>query len=405
MLIEDSMRNKNFSILSQLIDYQKQADLQTLQHYLHLYPSTKKKYADCDPDEIDFNGNRIVKRNFVSGVLDNTVTSWSDAFETKQIASTGATLNTSYYFANGELVAKKDNSGAISYIHNDHLGSSSVLTNSVGALVEATNYGPWGEIKSGGTQSKFAYTGQEHDGETGLNYYNARYYSSDIRRFTQPDTYTSNIYNPQDLNVYSYVLNNPLRYTDPTGHVGEILAYNNSLNRYYNKPNATTYNNVLNTVSSIQKQFFPPQKDKETEKGGVQNFVKQSLNSNPVGKFFFGNDINTLDSSHSTFVQKGWAVFGIASSLVPGGRGAKIVEEGGRVVKSLNEIKAGEFQFSKYHPGRVDEYHGISIDGTSEGIFRKDVNGNRLYSHTVWKDGEIVYQRDQFENIVIDTHR
>ncbi|MBI5123088.1 hypothetical protein HZA75_04495 [Candidatus Roizmanbacteria bacterium] len=101
----------------------------------------------------------MVKRNFVNGVLDNTVISWSDAFETKQIASTGATLNTSYYFANGELVAKKDNSGAITYVHNDHLGSSSVITNQTGALVEATSYDPWGKVNAGGTASKFQYTG------------------------------------------------------------------------------------------------------------------------------------------------------------------------------------------------------------------------------------------------------
>ncbi|MBI5123099.1 hypothetical protein HZA75_04555 [Candidatus Roizmanbacteria bacterium] len=86
----------------------------------------------------------MVKRNFVNGVLDNTVTSWSDAFETK-VASGGAITNTSYYFANGELVAKKNSDGSINYVHNDHLGSSSVITNQTGALVESTSYDPWGK--------------------------------------------------------------------------------------------------------------------------------------------------------------------------------------------------------------------------------------------------------------------
>jgi len=165
----------------------------------------------------DYNGLRMVKRNYTNGVLVNTVTSWSDSYETKVIVG-GATENTTYYFANSELIAKKNPDGTKQYIHNDHLGSTSVVTNQSGALVELTSYDPYGKIKAGGTKSKFLYTGQEHDGETGLEYYNARYYSSDIRRFTQPDTYTANIYNPQDLNAYSYVLNNPLRYTDPTGH-------------------------------------------------------------------------------------------------------------------------------------------------------------------------------------------
>ena len=58
---------------------------------------------------------------------------------------------------------------------------------SIEVLVESTTYGPWGEVLAGGTQSKFQYTGQEKDQETGLNYYNFRYYDPTIRRFTQPD--------------------------------------------------------------------------------------------------------------------------------------------------------------------------------------------------------------------------
>ncbi|HMS23086.1 MAG TPA: RHS repeat-associated core domain-containing protein, partial [Candidatus Levybacteria bacterium] len=50
---------------------------------------------------------------------------------------------------------------------------------------------------------------------------NARYYSSDMRRFTQPDDIIQDVYNPQSLNRYSYVLNNPLKYTDPSGHIIE----------------------------------------------------------------------------------------------------------------------------------------------------------------------------------------
>gem|GEM_PF-3855451 len=136
----------------------------------------------------------------------------------KKLASNSATENTTYYYANNEQLAKKNPDGTKTYVHNDHLGSSSVLTNSSGTVVENTTYDPWGEVKAGGTQDKFQYTGQEKDSETGLNYYNARYYNSHIRRFTQPDDVIANPYNPQELNRYSYVNNNPLTYTDPTGH-------------------------------------------------------------------------------------------------------------------------------------------------------------------------------------------
>jgi len=58
------------------------------------------------------------------------------------------------------------------------------------------------------------------DDNTGLYYYNARYYDPEIGRFISPDTIVPNPANPQSLNRYSYCLNNPLKYIDPSGHGG-----------------------------------------------------------------------------------------------------------------------------------------------------------------------------------------
>ncbi len=64
------------------------------------------------------------------------------------------------------------------------------------------------------------YTGKERDAESGLDYFGARYYASTMGRFLNPDP-QGNSYadfsNPQSWNMYLYVLNNPLKYTDPTG--------------------------------------------------------------------------------------------------------------------------------------------------------------------------------------------
>jgi hypothetical protein len=75
-----------------------------------------KKVKNCSTNQTiaeyvyDYNGNRIVKKSYTSGTLANTVISWSDQYETKEIVG-GATENTSYYFANGQLIAKKNPSG------------------------------------------------------------------------------------------------------------------------------------------------------------------------------------------------------------------------------------------------------------------------------------------------------
>lgn len=56
-----------------------------------------------------------------------------------------------------------------------------------------------------------------------MYYYGARYYDASIGRFISPDTLVQDYTNPQTLNRYSYCLNNPLRYVDPTGHFLDTL--------------------------------------------------------------------------------------------------------------------------------------------------------------------------------------
>lgn len=73
----------------------------------------------------------------------------------------------------------------------------------------------------------YKYTGKELDSTTGLYYYEARYYDPTLGRFISADTIVPNPRDPQDLNRYTYVGNNPFRYTDPTG--------NFKLKRFLNK--------------------------------------------------------------------------------------------------------------------------------------------------------------------------
>jgi hypothetical protein len=51
--------------------------------------------------------------------------------------------------------------------------------------------------------------------------YRSRFLSTQIARFTQPDTIVPNLYDPQSLNRYSYARNNPVNATDPTGHADD----------------------------------------------------------------------------------------------------------------------------------------------------------------------------------------
>ncbi|MBS3075407.1 hypothetical protein J4429_03015 [Candidatus Pacearchaeota archaeon] len=103
------------------------------------------------------------------------------------------------------------------YHHNDHLGSTSVITNESGEIVEETFYDPYGTILDGGSESRFDYEGKEFSSVTEDYDYNFRKYNPEVGLFTQPDAVFSNIYDPQSLNRYRFERNNPYFYKDPNG--------------------------------------------------------------------------------------------------------------------------------------------------------------------------------------------
>lgn len=124
-----------------------------------------------------------------------------------------------YIYAGSTRIARSSTTDTI-YYHGDHLGSTALATDDSGNQVESIHYYPFGETRqdSGPTNMIHKYTGQEQDYEVGLYNYNARLYDPEMGRFVSADTVVPNPANPQSLNRYSYVQNNPLAYVDPDGH-------------------------------------------------------------------------------------------------------------------------------------------------------------------------------------------
>ena len=109
------------------------------------------------------------------------------------------------------------------YLHGDHLGSASLTTNDTGGRVGELRYKPYGETRYvwGTTPTDRRFTGQlEESGLGSLYDYGARRYSPLLGRFLSADTIVPSPGNPQSLNRYAYGYNNPLKYVDPTGHIG-----------------------------------------------------------------------------------------------------------------------------------------------------------------------------------------
>jgi RHS repeat-associated protein len=107
----------------------------------------------------------------------------------------------------------------LTYLHGDHLGSTSLTTDAGGGFVARVLYYPYGEerYREGTLQTDYQFTGQRKEG-FGLYDYQARFYDPYLNRFISPDTIIPDTANPQDWNRYAYAQNNPLKYTDPSGH-------------------------------------------------------------------------------------------------------------------------------------------------------------------------------------------
>ena len=129
--------------------------------------------------------------------------------------------------------------GTLSYLLSDHLGSTSLSTDAAGNRVSELRYKAWGETRFsfGALPTKYTFTGQysymddpSTQGITegfGLMYFGARWVDPSLGRFTQPDTMIPQGQGVQTWDRYAYVSNNPLRYTDPTGHMNcEEDGYN-----------------------------------------------------------------------------------------------------------------------------------------------------------------------------------
>lgn len=169
----------------------------------------------------DETGQRIKKITYDSDGNSKT-TYYPDSNFVREVDDSGI-KDIIYYYDEDSLVGRKDPDGKLYFYHPNHLGSTDIVTDENGNIVEETKYLPFGEVIEGG-DSRYLFTGQEKDKETGLMYYNSRYYNSFLRHFTQPDTILPDIYDPQQLNRYSYARNNPIKYVDETGHVIDIIA-------------------------------------------------------------------------------------------------------------------------------------------------------------------------------------
>jgi RHS repeat-associated protein len=116
-----------------------------------------------------------------------------------------------------EFFTRTDAAGLRAFLV-DALGSAIALADGAGAVQTEYTYAPLGETTVSGAASgnPYQFTGRENDG-TGLYYYRARYYHPTLSRFVSEDPLE---FHGGDVNLYAYVGNNPIDYSDPLGLFG-----------------------------------------------------------------------------------------------------------------------------------------------------------------------------------------
>jgi RHS repeat-associated protein len=162
----------------------------------------------------------------------------------EQAISDTLTKDIHYIFAGSDSIAietqSSDGNHSTRYLHKDHLGSIEAITDEQGALVESFSFDAWGKrraanwnalseealrnlIQEGFQTTSRGFTGHEHLDEVQLIHMNGRVYDPVIGRFISADPIVQAPANLQNLNRYSYVLNNPLSLVDPSGFIFKKL--------------------------------------------------------------------------------------------------------------------------------------------------------------------------------------
>jgi len=219
-------------------------------------PFNKANSMKKGSSTVSFNYDADRQRNLKSSVTDGVNTSTyyvgingvgAKVFEQEVNSSTG-TKDIHYIYGGGKVIATHITEGTAKkteYLHYDHLGSASLITNDSGLVKTKVSFDAWGKRRNMNFSDfnnpsslpkitgNIGFTGHESITEMGLIHMNGRIYDPIIGQFLSADPIVQAPHNSQSYNRYSYVMNNPLGLTDPSGYswIKKPHRFTNSIRR------------------------------------------------------------------------------------------------------------------------------------------------------------------------------
>ena len=217
--------------------------------------------------------NQITQTKYFQSNYEKIIKSTGEEIEINYVNSPAGTIA---MVVNEKSAGNSQKTTDIYYSYLDFLGNPLVLTNSTGTVVLEQNFDAWGQKRNPVDLSYNnspqnpewlrGYTGHEHYDEFKLINMNGRVYDPIVGRFLSPDNTIQNVDNIQNHNRYSYVLNNPFKYTDPSGnnyspgqpgrrYDGTGISYSRNLAPTVGHHPGQTYSNEFTQIQNGSSSF------------------------------------------------------------------------------------------------------------------------------------------------------
>jgi RHS repeat-associated protein len=329
---------------------------------------------------------------------------------------------TRYVYLNGKVIEELDSSGLTTarniwgnellyredkigekagyYTFNGH-GDVVKITDASGEELNSYDYDIWGNptSMSESMTNPFKYSGEIYDDESGLIYLRARYYDPTIGRFITEDTYEGELNNPLSLNQYTYVLNNPLKYIDPTGNRAEANGGGTSpqstvkwksvsdltpqeMGALLGNPNLSE-NDKAQILTSMFLSIFAPDGGESFVAKDASKYVRSFISS------FLGKiNVNVDNRKFAEYIFKEGATHGKDAVYRNLGYGKKHSDD---LVKLYKKQALEKFAKGDYTLGKKDQYgQRINIEIELPGIGSK--SGKTSYLKSGWmirEDGSL----------------
>jgi len=241
-------------------------------------------------------------------------------------------LTYEYIFFGGKRIARRDSSNNVVYYAADHLGTSRVVASSAGAILDQSDFYPFGgeRVLSASSGNTYKFTSKERDTESNLDNFGARYDSSILGRFMSPDPIhlmKEKLTDPQQWNMYSYVRNSPLKMVDANGKWPTDI-HNQIIDKAF--PGLSDHErSVLKSASAsmdhclscqLEKNSYKhsmraPDEKPEVAKEKTQNFVKTEEHEAQVDQK--GTPTNALDINDKSLSAFGEAAHTLSDGTSP----------------------------------------------------------------------------------------